>query len=278
MTGCIFMDTCHIAPSTIEYLDRALHYGDGCFTTIYVRKGMPQLLAQHIERLSMACGRLGIDFHEADHLETQLKNASEGVAEGVIKVIVSRGKGGRGYSPQGSGPTQVYLSHHPYPSHYKDWQRNGVSLGISDIKLAKQPLLAGIKHLNRLEQVLIKASPQARQYDDLLVCDTDLMLVEASAGNVFWKVQDIWFTPCLSSSGVEGVMRNRIVRHLKQQNNRVDIVRAPLSSLLSSDAAFICNSLMGIVPIVSVHNEDQNKHFPSAEVTQLWKDVQANDI
>ncbi|MBT0586432.1 aminodeoxychorismate lyase [Alteromonas oceanisediminis] len=254
---------------------RAANYGDGCFTTIRVVGGHPQLLGYHVKRLKADCQTLGIDY--PDHIEGEiLAIAEKSVMQGVVKVVISRGDGGRGYSPRDCGAAKVYLSEHAYPEHYDAKRAHGVVLSLSDVRLSKQPLLAGAKHLNRLEQVLIKrAMPD--DVDDCLVLDTAGAVIEASAGNLFAfsPVQNGWITPLLTECGVKGVMRAAVIDYFAQQNVQVEERELSVDHLLTCSRLFICNALMGMMPVKTVKINDTVVYASepnSAEFNQLCAD------
>ena len=236
--------------------DRAIAYGDGCFTTIAKVAGHIQLVDEHIQRLKRACLVLDLPFSDWSSLRRQIVQIGESSTDIVIKVIISRGSGGRGYSTQGATQPVTILSLHAMPTHYSAWKVGGIRLNLSSIKLAKQPVWQGTKQLNRLEQVLIKqrSRPSA---DDELVCDVDDMIIETSAANIFWRVEKQWFTADIDYSGVCGVMRNRIVDILSQNNMPVQVLRAHYSILNYATDIFICNSLMGLVPVREIQFGNQ---------------------
>lgn len=240
--------------------DRAIQYGDGCFTTMVFKEGHIEFFDAHIERLKLACSRLSIQFNKWQELKSHAlasaKNGGEPFTESVIKIIISRGLGGRGYSTLGVGEPNYFITLHPIPLHYRDWQIQGISLTVSAIQLAKQPLLAGIKHLNRLEQVLVKQDIQQLNVDDAIVCDTDQHVIETSVGNVFWRRDNQWFTAELSGSGVEGVMRNQILEKMKVLGTNSHVVKQKVADLMEAEEMFVCNSLMRIVPINELHDPD----------------------
>jgi 4-amino-4-deoxychorismate lyase len=136
-------------------------------------------------------------------------------------------------------------------------------LTISPISLACQPLLAGIKHLNRLEQVLIKQALIQTGYDDAVVSDTKQHIIETSVGNLFWYKDDVWYTPDLSESGVDGVMRNQVLDVMHQNGIKCQVVKHNVSVLFSAQQLFVCNSLMMLVPVVSLFDpiDQQSKNY-----------------
>jgi len=138
----------------------------------------------------------------------------------------------------------VLLSVLEYPQNYSRLANEGISLNISPIKLAAQPLLAGLKTLNRLEQVLIKKALQTQPCDDVLVLDYNNNVIEASAANIIAIKQNKLFTPSLNECGIKGVYLQSLCDKLA-----VDFKCVSIADLLEADAVFICNSLMGVVPI-----------------------------
>ncbi|MXG37568.1 aminodeoxychorismate lyase, partial [Escherichia coli] len=136
--------------------DRATQFGDGCFTTARIIDGQVCLLDAHIRRLQTACETLMIPFQHWGTLRREMSQLVSEKSSGVLKVIISRGSGGRGYSGAScENPTRI-LSVSAYPAQYESWRKDGVTLTLSPIRLGRNPTLAGIKHLNRLEQVLIR--------------------------------------------------------------------------------------------------------------------------
>ncbi|MCF2950391.1 aminodeoxychorismate lyase [Paraglaciecola aquimarina] len=256
----------------IDIADRALQYGDGCFTTIALRNACLEFYDSHIQRLKLACEKLQISFLKWDELTRNVLSSVTDIDQDmVVKIIISRGVGGRGYSSQGCNNPSYIITHHSMPAHYHEWQKQGIELIESPIKLAKQPLLAGIKHLNRLEQVLIKQQLITTNYPDALVCDTEGSLIETSIGNVFWKKGNQWFTPDMQYCGVEGVMRNQVICLLESKHIKVHVVQQALADLANIQEMFICNSLMQIVPVTKLFlkNVDEKISTLANKETQL---------
>lgn len=237
-------------PDSFPANARSAQYGDGCFTTAKIASGKVQLMALHLQRLRNDCQRLAINLSKTEFckIEHAMVETAATQSDGVLKVIVSAGVGGRGYNRDADSKPVVYLSVFPEVLHYDKWRREGIKLGISKVKLNKNELLAGIKHLNRLEQVLVKSSFDSLVEDEV-VLDQDNMMVEVSAGNLFWSNGKAWFTPELIYSGVFGVMRNHIIAKLESQGQRVVLLRASVDMLNNASDVFICNSLMGVVAV-----------------------------
>ena len=248
----------------ISAADRALNYGDGLFTTAKVTKGNVELLQAHIDRLEAGCKKLFIDDVNFHWLAKHVTEVATGYSEAVLKVIISAGAGGRGYSRVGVTPPNVIVSVHPFPTQYKKLQSEGLSLGVANTMLGINPQLAGLKHLNRLEQVLVRKELDSRIEDDLLVLNIHQHIVESSSANVFYKINEQWYTPELNISGVKGLMREHILSTLPD----VVVCVNNLTALDNVNAMFICNCVFGIVPVKCFNNTEL-----SMEAVNLVKDI-----
>ena len=257
-----------LSETQLDITDRATQYGDGCFTTMLVKDGKVEYWDAHLTRLQSTCERLFISSINWGELTLHVSELAKQQTLGVLKVLISRGSGGRGYSPEGANTPVYIVSQHSFPAHYQDWQRKGIELNISSITLAKQPLLAGLKHLNRLEQVLIKHELANDAFQDCLVLDTDDVIVESSVGNVFWYGENAWHTPALNFSGVEGVMRNQVMAYLSANQVPIHQCREGLNSIQSASEVFVCNSLMGIVPVSAIEFSDGHRAYYLSEKTR----------
>lgn len=240
-----------VCTNEIPINDRGLAYGDGVFTTAKVVDGRVLLLAKHIERLKSSCTRIcltGVDWQSLmDEVEVQCAHFQLA----VLKVVITSGTGGRGYSRVGVSMPNVIVMVHEFPTHYFNWQQSGVSVGIAETTLGINPLLAGIKHLNRLEQVLIRKELDESQWQDLIVLDAQHNIVETSCANVFWIKNTTVYTPKLDNAGVAGLLRNQAI----SQFSEIKLVKEPIHSLVDIDAMIICNSVMGYVPVASLNSD-----------------------
>ena len=256
--------------------DRAFNYGDGVFTTICVANDHPELLSLHLSRLVHDCAAIGlsIDIHilesaiwsriEEIHasagsktsalsdVELKATHTNNAQFKYVLKVHVSGGEAGRGYSRDEANPPLVRFTQHSYPTHYDALLNTGVTLMCARTALAIQPALAGIKHMNRLEQVLIKREINQAYVDDALVCDTQGNVIECSAGNIFFFTNHTWCTPSLTGSGVNGVVRQCILNALNDENTPARVEDFTLEDVMHAECLVITNALMKVVPVKSV--------------------------
>jgi 4-amino-4-deoxychorismate lyase len=251
------------AATTLPAADRSVQFGDGCFTTARVLHGEIQFLPEHLARMQRAASVLHIDGMDWAAFEREMVLAAGQQEEAVVKAVVTRGQGGRGYSSAGcSAPTRI-VSVSDYPAHYHALRQGGVKLALSPVTLSKNPLLAGIKHLNRLEQVMIRLHLDQTDADEALVVDTSGCLVECCAANLFWRKGNQVFTPDLSQSGVDGVMRRHIIRLIENTSRwTLHIVSEPAEALSDANEVLICNALMPVLPVAKA----SGWHYPSRDL------------
>jgi len=136
-----------------------------------------------------------------------------------------------------------------YPAHYDGWRREGIVLALSPVRLGRNPLLAGIKHLNRLEQVLIRTHLEQTDADEALVLDSEGFITECCAANLFWRQGKDVFTPRLDQAGVNGLMRQFCLQQLAHSGYHVVEVQAREAALAEADEMVVCNALMPLVPV-----------------------------
>lgn len=257
----------------LSIADRSFNYGDGCFTTILVSKSEAQFLSEHIQRLQLACQTLSIENVDWVSLQTHVIQQACQKQIHVLKVHISRGVGGRGYDASNVNEPIASVSSHAFPEKYLNWGQTGINVAVARLQLSIQPALARIKHNNRLEQVLLKNElcTLHNEVDDLLVCDLNNHLVEATAANCFWFADDSWFTPSLDLCGVEGVMRNHVLDFLTRNTQEISIVKQDISSLAKASSVFLCNSVMGIVPVNSCVVAGDAWRYSNDETKQLMR-------
>jgi 4-amino-4-deoxychorismate lyase len=225
--------------------NRGFSYGDGLFTTGKISNGCVEMLPLHITRLIDGCIKLKIEQPNMNELKNELQKIACSYTKAVIKVVITAGEGGRGYSRLGTSSPTVVISVSAYPEHYPLWKKNGINLGISSLQLGINPMLSGLKHLNRLEQVLIREELDNRVEDDLLVTNINGHIIETSCANLFWIIDGQYYTPNITHSGVAGLVRANILINIPN----VILDDFVLSDVEQAQSMFICNSVMGIVPI-----------------------------
>lgn len=243
--------------------DRSFLYGDGIFTTIQVKERKLSLWPLHVKRLQQGVNMLRLGDVDWSQL---YRNTSEAISASsqVIKILISRGQGGRGYGTTAIAGPSVYITCSTMPD-YSQWRQQGITLGIAEFRLGIQPALAGLKHNNRLEQVLIKQELQTTDWDDLLVFDQMGYVSEASAANVFFFRNGSWSTPEITTSGVNGVMR----QHILHTQPEIAEVRWMEQELADIEAMCLTNALMELVPV----RQFNGRALSLAPVHQLARQV-----
>ncbi len=239
------------ATDHISALDRGLLYGDGLFETLAVIKGEPQHWFRHMARLNQGCQRLKITAPDDKKLLAEVHACCAGKTTAVVKIIVTRGQGGRGYHPVNTTPTYI-VQCLPWPDFPPENSQQGVVVRVCDLRLASQPLLAGIKHLNRLESVLARAEWRDNTIAEGLLRDSQGHYIEGTMSNLFIIKSGQLFTDPLQQCGVAGIMREIVMTLAEQLGIRCFLRTIGEQQLKDADELFICNSLINIWPVCCV--------------------------
>jgi len=257
----------------IAVSDRGLNYGDGLFETIAVFFGIPEMLLEHLQRLQHGCEQLKIPFSEWNALQGEIEQLASVAAiseRAVIKVIVTRGSGGRGYQISEDSEPQRIVMLLTWPER----PETPAKLCFCTTPLGCNPALAGIKHLNRLEQVMARSEwdDQLDDFDEGLMSNIQGYVVEGTMSNLFIVQEGVLITPDLNRCGVEGIMRQHVLKLAETIGIERKIALLSKDEILEADEIFITNSLMGIRPVVLL----ESKEFAVGPVTgQLMARIQA---
>ncbi|MGH8033932.1 MAG: aminodeoxychorismate lyase [Lysobacterales bacterium] len=230
----------------IPVTDRGLQYGDGVFETIAVLRGVPRFWQLHMDRLAIACETLCMESIPQSLLLREVQTVSAGRPECVVKIILTRGDSSRGYAPNANAHPRRMISAYAMPGNLEHDAMHGVQARICTLRLAIQPALGGVKHLNRLEQVLARAEWNDPLVQEGILLDPEDHVISAIAGNIFLLSGERMLTPRLDRCGVRGVMRAAILKAFKP---RCEQRRISLDMLPEADEVFICNTVRGIVPV-----------------------------
>ena len=240
----------------LDPADRGLAYGDGLFETMRVAAGQLPWWQAHLARLDRGARVLGIPMPDGDWLHAQAQALlRDAPADAVLKLVLTRGAGGRGYAPPAAPVPGLILSLHGLPP-----APGPLRLRWCRTRLSLQPALAGLKHLNRLDQVLARGEWQAPEIHEGLMLDATGELACATAANLFALIDGRWLTPSLANGGVAGLARAWV---LANQPGAAEARLGP-ESLASAEALFLCNAVRGILPVGQLEDLDWPPH-PATE-------------
>ncbi|HET8707882.1 MAG TPA: aminodeoxychorismate lyase [Pseudomonadales bacterium] len=247
----------------VSALDRGLAYGDGLFETILVRDGQPVFLDAHFGRLSSSALRLNIPLHididhSCQHFLAQVQAQSD-ISSGVLKLILTRGCGGRGYAPPEQPQPTLIWQWHQAPALPSSNNLEGIALYACECRLPSRTQFPGLKSLNRLDNVMARAEFAGSRYAEGLMLDFDGHVIEGTMTNLFWVRAGRLYTPSLADVGVHGIMRAQIMQRFETIS-----VKAKLDSILAADELFLCNSVNGIWPVI----EFQQARWPIGSLTR----------
>ena len=249
---------------TLDVRDRGLQYGDGLFETLAVDRGEPRDWQAHLDRLESGCDRLGIPSPDPATLAAEADRLCAGAERAVLKILVTRGSGGRGYRPPAEPAPRRILMRSPWPDYPGYYWTEGVRVRHCRTRLGENPALAGLKHLNRLEQVLARAEWDDPEVAEGLMCDATGRLVEGTMSNLFWVRDGVLHTPDLSRCGVAGVVRARVLEWAEANGRPARVVEAGPEELEGADEVFLTNSVIGLWPV----RELAGRSFPVGAVSR----------
>lgn len=243
--------------------DRGLLYGDGLFETMAVRDGRVRSFGLHMARLQDGCARLALAMPPRALLEAECLQVLEGLGSGVVKLILTRGTGPRGYRPPIEATvTRIVMASAPRAVPPGG---AGIVVRVCETRLARSAALAGIKHLNRLEQVLACAEWQDPAIAEGIMLSTDDRVIGATAANLFVVRHGRLYTPDIRDCGVAGTMRQQVLNAAKAAELSVEIGDLGLRELRAADEIFLTNALTGLRPVVEIRGEGA---WPPGELTR----------
>lgn len=250
------------ADAAVSALDRGLGYGDGLFESIRMIGTTAPLWSRHMQRLGESCTRLHLPMPDADQLWGEALQVSRGMPQAVIRITLTRGLGERGYAPPPTArPTRIVAAFAPPPMH-----RQPLRLRLCDIRLAEQPALAGMKHLNRLEQVLARAEWNDPSIAEGVLCDGHDRVISATMANLFACVDGQWLTPSLDRCGVAGVARAEVLARCPW----ITVGELSLAALRGASEVFLSSSVRGIAPVQSFDGHDCRPGDVTRQLQQHW--------
>ncbi|MBT8145263.1 MAG: aminodeoxychorismate lyase [Gammaproteobacteria bacterium] len=244
----------------IPVSDRGFHYGDGVFETIRVSGRQLTLRSLHMRRLAAGCKFLHIPL-QADLLEQEFQQIlKSNEPEGVLKIILTRGSGGRGYHPpEKTAPLRV-LQFFPLPEGMDVVREHGARVKLCDHPLSTNQHLVPFKHMCRIDQV-IASRELSEAFSEGIMRTENGQVIEGTRSNLFIATDTNLLTASLEVAGVRGVMREYLLDRFTAQGTAVREQKLDLSDLLSASEVFLCNSVFGVWPVTEMVNGNKAKKF-----------------
>jgi 4-amino-4-deoxychorismate lyase len=246
-----------VSGGEIPLLDRGLHFGDGVFETIACLDRRPRFLALHLERLARGCQVLGIAAPAPGLLREEIGRVAGAAQRSIVKLIVTRGSATRrGYAVSGTEQATRVAIRYPWPVEDPVLGQQGVSVRMAAVRLGENPTLAGIKHCNRLEQILARNEPRAAQAAEALMLSQSGKLVSGTMTNVFLIDGPAHAprlrTPAIDCCGVAGIMRRVVLREATRAGLPVEECELRPGDLAAASEIFLTNARIGIWPVCRI--------------------------
>lgn len=253
---------------TVSVHDRGFQYGDGLFETIAVKNAAPLLWDRHLQRLKRGAARLGIKSPDEQLIHEEAEFVCRGTDRSVLKIILTRGVSARGYAPINDTDATRIVSLMPWPDYPKSHRLHGITSQFCRTTITRHPVLAGIKHLNRLEQVMARRELTADSAEGLML-DEQGHVIEGTMTNIFIVREGALFTPDLSHSGVEGVMRSLVLDRVSGLPMASSVAELTKTDLQQADEIFLTNSLIGLWPVRCL----ASREYPVGKHTRRIQEV-----
>lgn len=258
-----------VANAGVSPLDRGMAYGDGVFRTLKVRDRQPLWWRDHYAKLAHDCAALKLACPAPNVLLSEIHIVSQPLDSAVVKIVVTRGPGERGYAPpEPAAPTRIVMAS---ALSDREHERHGIHVRWCSMRLARQAQLAGIKHLNRLENVLARQEWSDPDIAEGLLCDDTGAVIGGTRSNVFALRAGRLLTPDLSLSGIAGVTRDRVLRAATRHGIEIQVARLESANIMDADEVFLSNSIVGLSP-VAVLDKRQWRTTAWTEQFQQWID------
>lgn len=260
-----------VPQACVDATDRGLAYGDGVFRTLLVRDGTAIAWSHHCAKLAQDCAALKLPQPDFSVLAAEVSAATQTGGEHAVKIIITRGKGPRGYAPPRTVETSRIVMSGPSPQYPAEFSSAGVRLRVCSLRLAAQPALAGIKHLNRLENVLARSEWDDPAVPEGLLLDAAGNVVSGTMSNVIILEGKHLVTPDLSQCGVAGVTRRRVMAAAQGEDVACREEEISLARLRAADAVVLVNSLIGVWPARELDGKVLGTQ-PLAQRVRKWLD------
>jgi len=256
--------------SGLNPFDRGLAFGDGVFRTMKIQNGVPKFWKFHYEILSHDANSIQIDIPSSRILLNDIKKLFFEPGNFVGKFIITRGVSGRGYQFKNNIKCTRVLLKNKFTPVKKEMVKTGVCLQVCKQKISENSTLSGIKHLNRLENVLAKTELEEENFDGILL-DSHGHVNECISSTIIMRVGDTLYVPNQSGAGVSGVTKKIIIDNAAFMGYKVKIKNILLDDLIKSDEVVITNSIIGAIPIRKINNKKWKLFKLANDINKIFK-------
>ena len=243
------------AQAVVSINDRGFMYGDGLFETMPVVNGRPFRMAQHLERLARGADflkiKLPFTLEKLQNFAGQLIEKNQ-MPEAILRVVLTRGPGERGYTPRAGGRSTVAMTLHPAPTLDPPTQWNLVT---SSYRIAAADPLASFKTLNKLTHVMARLEAVEQGAHEALLLNTDDEVAETASGNLFWVSRDRVYTVPVGCGALPGITRAVVLEICPALGLPTDERVIKPVALRKAEGIFITQSASGIVPVTALDGE-----------------------
>jgi len=246
--------------NSIDVHDRGLQYGDGVFRTLRIEQGHPRHWQRHYRKLEQDCAALDIACPDTELLAGELRQLAASLPDAIAKIIITRGDSARGFAPPFAASSSRILTISPLPDFPEANRLQGVNVRVCDLRLSHQPRFAGIKHLNRLENVLAAMEWNDPEIAEGLLLDLEDKVVEGTRSNLFLVRGGELCTPDLSRCGVAGMQRDRVLDWAASNGVACRVGQLGLPDVLAADEVFLVNSVIGLWPLRQLQERIWQQH------------------
>jgi 4-amino-4-deoxychorismate lyase len=264
-----------VETGVVDATDRGIAYGDGVFRTFAARDGQPEHWVRHAAKLAADCSAIGLRCPDKVLLEHDIARVCRAQPFSVLKILVTRGPAVRGYSYASQNvATRIVLSS-PLPTYPQTYAKAGVRVRVCALRLGAQPALAGVKHLNRLENVLARAEWSDPHTAEGILRDTAGNIISGTMTNVFVVKGEKLITPTLVECGVAGVTRQRVLEAAARNGGECEVRRLSLDEVVAANEIFLTNSLAGVWPVRELEGQGYTPGALTRAVQDWLKDDDA---
>lgn len=257
--------------------DRGLAYGDGLFETIAVRGGRCRFLPEHLQRLMDGCARLRIPSPDQAVLAKEAAGLATDCDHGALKIIVTRGAGPRAYAPPTKPrPLRVLGLEHTAPGR-AEYVQLGVRVRYCEVPIGRNPALAGLKTLNRLEQVLARSEWTNSDIQEGLMLDDRRCVTCGTMTNLFMVADNVLQTPVLTEAGVAGIMRGKIIEQARAAGIETRELMISTDDVANASEVFLSNALIGIWPIREIEGRDYARGLVTLKIMRALCAIGVNE-